>query len=270
MSVQPTVRPSARAVIAASILAGYQEFAATFKVRVWLTGWVVRLAFQVLFWSLVGEYVAGQQLVDFMLIGNVLGIVALEGSAIAAAAATERYLGVLGLLVGTPGDHVLCVFSRSTMRVVMATCSSTLVFLALVLGLRVPVPWPASVWILPVLVVVSMTCYCYGCFVAAMVFRFPFLERGAVNIAYLSVIVFAGVNVPVSFWPLPVQVLSDCLPITHGLHAVRAIINGGSWPGVVEQVGLELVVGAGWVVLAYYLLRRWIDRDRRAGRIDLG
>jgi ABC-2 type transport system permease protein len=267
MSVHSTFRTN---VVAASARSGYEEFAETFKLRVWLTGWVVRLAFQVLFFSLVGKYVEGQRLVDFMLIGNVLGVIALEGSVIAHSAVAERNLGVLGLLVGTPGNHVLCVFSRPVMRVVMATCSSTLVFLTLILTLHVPVPWPGSLGIFPVLVIVSMTAYCYGCFVAAMVYRFSILESGAVNIAYLSVIVFAGVNVPVTFWPRPVRVLSDCLPITHGLHAVREIVAGGSWATVFAQVGLELLTGAAWLVVAYVLLARWIDRDRHAGRLDLG
>ncbi|QKG18648.1 ABC transporter permease [Actinomadura verrucosospora] len=270
MSEQRPLRPSAATVIAASARAGFEEFTETFQIRLWLTGWVVRLAFQVMFFSLVGKYVEGQRLVDFMLIGNVLGVIALEGSAIAPAAATERYFGVLGMLVGTPGNHVLCVLARPTMRIAMATCSSTVVFLVLTSVLDVAVPWPAGLCILPVLVVVSLTCYCYGCFVSAMVYRFAFLEPGAVNIAYLSVIVFAGVNVPVSFWPAPVRVLSDCLPITHGLHAVRTIVARGPWSSVIGQVLLELLVGAAWLAVAYLLLARWIDRDRRAGRLDLG
>ncbi|GAB3988791.1 hypothetical protein GCM10029978_112110 [Actinoallomurus acanthiterrae] len=270
MSVHRIFHPNALAVVAASARSGYEEFAETFQLRVWLTGWVVRLAFQVLFFSLVGKYVEGQRLVDFMLIGNVLGVIALEGSVIANTAATERYLGVLGLLVGTPGNHVLCLFSRPMMRIVMATCSSTLVFLALILTLRVPVPWPSSLAIFPVLVIVSMTAYCYGCFVATMVYRFSFLETGAVSLGYLSVIVFAGVNVPISFWPRPVRVVSDCLPITHGLHAVREIVARGSWTTVFLQVGLELLTGAAWFAVAYVLLARWIDRDRHAGRLDLG
>jgi hypothetical protein len=53
----------------------------------------------------------------------------------------------------------------------------------------------------------------------------------------------AGANVPVDFWPGPVQAVANLLPVTHGLLAVRQLLDGGgeaaaaprsapsSWPG---------------------------------------
>ena len=116
---------------------------------------------------------------------------------------------------------------------------------------------------------VAVSCYCYGCFMAALVYRFEWLQSAASNVSYLAVTVLAGVNVPTDYWPRPVQLVSDILPVTHGLRAVRALTGQVPMALPAVQVLLELLVGVGWLVAAMFLLRRWIEADRAAGRIDL-
>lgn len=261
--------PSALATARNSFLAGYGEFRALFNPLLWLGGWVTRLVFQAVFFSMVGSYVGGPALVRYILIGNVLGVIALEGAAMAHAAYQQRHSGLLTLMLSTPANQVAAMLARDAIRIVLGWASSTIVFVALVLVFRVPLPWPDGLLVLPILLVVSLACYCYGCLVATLVYRFEFLNRSATNLAYLTVTVLAGINVPISFWPLPLRLCSEVLPVTHGLVAVRTLLAGGAATTVLGQVLLEIVVGAGWLTLAIVALRRAVEADRRSGRLEL-
>ena len=258
MTAVPTVGVAGAARAAAT--AGYHEFRAMIDLRTWLGGYVVRLAFQVVFFTMVGRFVGGQELVHFLLVGNILAIIAMQGVANSQTVLHERIGGTLMLLTASPTDGLAAILARNAIRIVLSLVSSILVLVTLMLAFRM---------LPPILLVVAVSCYCYGCFMAALVYRFEWLQSAASNVSYLAVTVLAGVNVPTDYWPRPVQLVSDILPVTHGLRAVRALTGQVPMALPAVQVLLELLVGVGWLVAAMFLLRRWIEADRAAGRIDL-
>ncbi|GAA1369399.1 ABC transporter permease [Catellatospora chokoriensis] len=256
-------------VARAAAVAGYQEFRSLFSLRAWLGGYVVRLLFQVIFFSMVGKYVGGPGLVQYLLVGNVLAIIAMQGVAHAQSAAAERTSGFLLPLVGSPADHVVTLLARNAIRLVLSLASGIIVLTVLVIAFGLPLPLPGVLFVPPVLLAVAISCYCFGCFLAALVYRFEGLRQVASNAAYLTVAVFAGVNVPISYWPRPLQVFSEILPVTHGLRALRALLGQVPQAAPGGQVAWELLVGTGWMLAAGVLLRWWIDADRASGRLDL-
>ena len=76
-----------------------------------------------------------------------------------------------------------------------------------------------------------------------------------------------GVDVPPSVLPAPVRALSEVLPLTHGLMAVRLVLAGRSLTAAAGPLALELATGAGWFLAALLILRRLETRSRRDGRI---
>jgi hypothetical protein len=92
----------------------------------------------------------------------------------------------------------------------------------------------------------------------------------ALNVGYLSVMTVSGVNVPVDFWPGPVQAVANLLPVTHGLLAVRQVLDGGSLAAAAPQVGAELLVAAGWLAASWLSYHRFFRRARITGSFDVG
>jgi ABC-2 type transport system permease protein len=64
------------------------------------------------------------------------------------------------------------------------------------------------------------------------------------------------------------QQLSTVLPLTHGLAGVRVLFGGAPLAVLGPAAGRELIVAAGWLVLAVVTFRIFIDRARRTGNLD--
>ncbi|MFE3762118.1 ABC transporter permease [Streptomyces sp. NPDC059104] len=264
-----TRTPKAWPVVRESAIAGYREFRVFFTLRLWLGGWVVRLFFQVLFFSLAGLYVAGDTQISYLLVGNALAVLALEGAVVAHAASAERDQGTLTSLVLSPGSVVLSMFSRGLLRIALATASSTIVLVTVLAVMRLDFPWVRLPALLPILVLVASSCYGYGWFFGAIVYKFRNFRDTSTNLAYLLITMICGVNVPLGYWPGPVQVIAQFLPLTHGLLVVRALL--GQIPPVDVPLHLlaEAAIGLCWTGLAGLLLHLFVESDRATGRLEL-
>ncbi|MBW8486564.1 ABC transporter permease [Actinomadura parmotrematis] len=114
--------------------------------------------------------------------------------------------------------------------------------------LGVPLPWPQAAYAVPAiaLVAVSGYGYGYGCVLGAISVRLPNAMWLVLNIGYGVVLTFCGVSVPVAFWPRPVRAVADVLPVTHGLQAIRGLLDGAPAGQVAGRLALEAAVGAAW------------------------
>jgi ABC-2 type transport system permease protein len=90
------------------------------------------------------------------------------------------------------------------------------------------------------------------------------------NLGYLPIMAFCGVNVPVSFWAPPLQAIAQVLPLTHGLDAIRTVLAGGPATTVLGQVGLEIAVGAGWLAIASWSIGQVARRGVVTGSLEFG
>jgi ABC-2 type transport system permease protein len=266
--MERTGSPHPGMVARRSAVAGLQEVGAFFRPGTWLGGWVTRLAFQVVFYGLAGRFIGEHDLVAYLLIGNAMAVIALEGVRIAPMARTQRGQGTVMLLVCSPASPVAAILGRSVVQIALGFASSSIVFTGMALIFRLGVSWPRNLLAFPVMLAISCSCFGYGSFMAALLYRFDTL-RNVSNISYMTISVFAGVNVPTSYWPRPIQVFAQFLPVTHGLQAVRSIMGESGYGGPpLLEVPLELAVGAGWFAAACLLLRAMINTDRQTGRLD--
>jgi ABC-2 type transport system permease protein len=88
-------------------------------------------------------------------------------------------------------------------------------------------------------------------------------DRPGGRTAYL-ILLTAGVFVPPGRIPW-VDALGQLMPLRHGLAAVRALLQGRPWQG---ELMLELVVGIGWAVAAWLIVRLQVRRARADGIDD--
>jgi len=57
--------------------------------------------------------------------------------------------------------------------------------------------------------------------------------------------------------------------LTHGLLAIRGVIDGASYLDVAPQMGLELLIGLIYATLAWLIFRKRIMDTRRTGQMEL-
>lgn len=57
--------------------------------------------------------------------------------------------------------------------------------------------------------------------------------------------------------------------MTHGLAAIRSVLNGESAATILANVAMEFGVAVGWFVVAALTMDRMADAGRRNGSIEL-
>jgi ABC-type multidrug transport system permease subunit len=261
------MRDQAR-VLRYTAMAAFAELRTIYTWRTWLFAWLTRLLVQVAFFGLIGRMLGGQERVDFLVVGASVVIVALEAMTVILVATVERRAGTLALMVAAPSTHLTVYLGRGVHFLASGLVTSNIAFFvsAAVFGVRLP--WPEVLLVPPLTAVIGVAAYCYGAFVASFVIGFPGLRWTALNLSGSVVTTFAGVYVPLSFWPDAIRYAAAVLPASHGLVAVRTLIGGGPASAVLANVALELAVAAGWGLLAALGFQRMVRRGRVVGSID--
>ncbi|GLZ31120.1 transport permease protein [Lentzea sp. NBRC 105346] len=254
-------------VLKHSAIASWAEFTAFYTWKTWTFTWLSRLLIQVCFYALIGRMIGS---VDYLLVGNAVAIMAIDACVVILLAIGERRSGTLSLMVAAPSTHLTIYLGRGLIHLVSGVVASVTAFLVLPPLFGVHLPWPQALLVPVLITAVGLSCYCYGACVASFVLGFPAARWLALNISYLTLMTFCGVNVPTDFWPDWVRRVVSFLPMTHGLTAMRALIANGPASTVVTQVVLELLVGAAWFALAAVGFNRMVRRGRRDGSIEFG
>lgn len=252
----------------ASVVFAIAEMRATHTPKTYVFGWLLRLILQTIFFALVAGYVGRSVSLQYSLVGNAVVLACLESMIVVLMMVQERSTGTLPLLAASPTSHVPVYAGRGLHWLASGLVSSMTAFTLLPFVLGVPLPWPRAALALPVIAVVGVTSYCYGCVLGSAALRYSGITWLLLNLGYLQVMAFAGVNVPRSFWPAPVQAYADILPVTHGLQAVRDVLAGAPAGTVLGQVTLEILVGLGWLAVAVFSINLVVRRGIATGSLE--
>jgi ABC-2 type transport system permease protein len=262
-----TVAGSVRVVRAATATAR-ADLAVIYTWRTWLFGWLVRILAQVTFFALIGRLLGSQAIEHYLIVGNAVAICVLESMMVVASTTWERAEGTLPLLVAAPGSLPAVFIGRSVQWIADGTVCASIAFFAVGAAFGLPLRWPGVLLVVPLILIISVSTYCFGLCVAALVLRVVGLRNAAANVVYLALIALTGAEVPRSVFPRWLTVVTDGMPVTHGLTAVRDTVAGRGVAGIASSAGLELVVGVIWLVVAMQLFRRFADGGRRTGSIE--
>lgn len=247
---------------------GVADYYGAMSPQVWAGGWFLRMLAQVTFFALIGRLLDSAATVHFLVVGNATMLAALGALLATQSSAWERWAGTLPLLVASPTSAVAVFASRSLVVAADGMAISLGAFVVIVPLFGVAVAWPQA-FALPLLVlVVALSVYALGTFLGGIAARVPNTRNVLANVAQVTMMAICGVNVPLSFYPEPVQWLAQLLPLTHGLAAIRDLLAGEAAAVVLANVGLELAVGAGWLLLALFSFDRLAEAGRRDGSIE--
>lgn len=254
-------------VLRYAALSGFHDFGATYTIWSWLFGLFARMLAQVAFFTFIGRLLDSPEQVRFLFVGNV--VMAAAAGALTATVATswERGAGTLPLLVASPTSPVLVLMGRSVFFIANGLVLSLGALFLVAPLFDVPIPGARLPWLLALLGLVTASTYMAATFLGALVLRATGARRTVANVARLTMMAFCGVSVPRELFPVPVQRVTDFLPLTHGLAAIRELFGAGRPAAVLGSAALEVVVAGGWLVLAVVSFRRLADAGRRDGSI---
>lgn len=250
--------------------AGLADYRAIFTWRSWLAGWYVRVFFQVSFFALIGERLGDDEKTYYLLVGNSMLIAGLLGIFSLNMTSAERWAGTLPLLVASPSSPVLVFSARGSYLAIDGAVSALAALFVAGPLFGMDLPWPRVLTVVPITLAIALASYGFGTFLAGVVFRFRNINSLVVVTTYVSLMAACGVNVPLSYYPEPIELLSRLLPLTNGLLAIRGVFEGAPPGTILGDAALEAAVGVGWMTAALLSFNRLASRGRRDGSLDYG
>jgi len=180
----------------------------------------------------------------------------------------ERQFQTLGLLLASPARRLPLFLGRSLPVILNGFLVSVVALGVGALLLRVSLPASSLFPLVVVVAVASFACTGLGLTTAALAMR---VRETAVlsNLLFGVLLIFCGVNVPLSAMPGWMSAVAHWLPMTHGIAAARSLAGGASWSSVLPQVFAELGVGLLYVVIGLGLLAVFERESRRYATLDL-
>jgi ABC-2 type transport system permease protein len=246
------------------LVGGVTSYRALFR---WLSPWIlipvflVSPIFQILLFAFVGR-TAGVGNDAYFLIGNSVQYAAIPclfamGNTISG----ERNQATLPLLLASPARRVPLFLGRS-LPVILNGFLVAVVALAIgALLLRVRFPVSSLLPLALVVAVCAFACTGLGLLIAALALRVREVTV-LTNVFFGVLLIFSGVNVPVSTLPGWMAAVSAWLPLTHGIAAARQVAAGASLTSAGGDLLTEAGIGALYVLVALVLLA-WLERESR-------
>jgi ABC-2 type transport system permease protein len=274
LPAEPAVRPNAGAVTNAVrlfFIGGLTSYRALFS---WLSPWilvptfVLGPIFQILFFAYVGR-AAGAQDDAFFVIGNAVQYASIPclfamGNTISG----ERQQATLPLLLASPAARIPLFLGRALPVIVNGLVVSVVALFAGAFLLGVHLQPQSAVPLTLVVAVSAFACTGLGLTNAALALR---VRETAVlpNILFGILLIFAGVNVPLSSLPPWMASVAHWLPLTHGIDAARRVAAGAPLAAVRTDLFAEAALGLGYALVGLALLALFERESRRKATLDV-
>ena len=250
------------------LLVGYTEFTNYWNWKTWFGGWMLQMISQALFFALLARLFGSADHERFLLIGNAVAVGAVAVGWTVPSSRWDRNVGSYPLLVVAPSSLVPATIGRTSIWLAAGIATSLVAFLILGVMFDLGLPWPDTLFLLPLLVLTATSTYCLALFLGTIVTRLPKVSNFIQLLMQIFARAFCGVSVPVAFWPDAVQFIVRLLPITHGLQAIRLLLDEGPIAAILQHAALEAMVATGWIVLAILAMDRLANAGRRDGSIE--
>lgn len=207
---------------------------------------------------LIAKAAGGNELAQFALIGNAVQIAVFSAVfSMTIVIEAEKWNNTLQYLIASPSNWLPMMLGKGMADYGDSLVGAALVFAILppILGIQLPV-WNLLASI-PVILITVLAASSLGWLIGAIALPIRWGTLISNMMGYAMMIV-CGVNFPLIALPPVVQIIGNVLPVTHGLQAIRLIIEGSSYLQVLPLIGLELLIAvvygaAAWLIFGYRL-----------------
>ena len=222
-------------------------------------------AAQILFFVEFGVFATGSGNAIYFALGNALQLTANAGIfGVIATVANEREFGTLPILLGSPANRLVTFLSRAGVNVIDGILTVVVGLALTAFVFRIDLSHGNLPLLALCIVVISLTTAGLGLLFGSL----GLVMRDAIvvaNILYYLLLVFCGINFPVSRLPAVLQLVAYALPLTRGVEAARQAVAGASLGDVAGLLAGEIAVGLAYAFLGYLLFRALEGYARRGG-----
>ena len=223
--------------------------------------------FQVLFFAYLGRFSHVRD-DTFFVVGNSVQVCAMAAVyGMAMTIGGERWTQTLAPLLATPANRLALFLGRALPQIVNGFLVSAFAFTVSRLLLDFDPPLSAVPRLAFIVLLSTTSCAGFGLVTGALGLRLRDVFTVA-NPAYFAMLLFCGVNIPLSALPGWMEAVGRCLPLTHGIEAAREVARGASLGSVSGLLWREALIGACWFLAAYVLMRFFEAEGRRRASLE--
>lgn len=212
--------------------------------------------------SMVTRFSTGRDASDQVVVG--MAVLALSGivfGGILQSFTYERDFGTLPVILASRGSRLVAYWSRGALHYLDGLVAAAVTLLAAVVVFGVDVSATHFGTVTLALLAMSASCTAFALFGG----NFTLILRNwlvLISVANGSMLALTGIVVPRDALHPLLEVIGGGLPLTHGLVALRAGVEGASPSLVAGAIGSELLVALGYAVVGS-VLYRWIEYRAR-------
>lgn len=246
------------------------DFFVMFTPRTYLIAWVPRIVSQVAFYILFATFAGGPDFVQFALVGNAVQLLNQTATGWVTASVTwEQRVGTLPLLIASPSSPLLVLSGRNFGMGLHAYLTGLIGVLVVAPLLGLSLTFMKAVLIALLLLLIALSCYGFGLLLGGIALRNRAYRSVLANLVTNLMLSLCGINFAVSALPAWVQPISNVLPLTHGLQAIRGVLGDAPATLIWQQVGLEMLIGVVYAFVAQAVFRNLLARSRKRGTLEL-
>jgi ABC-2 type transport system permease protein len=250
-------------------LVGLGDFGAVLDWRFWLVTWGARVAAEAIFYSFLGKLIDSSDVLRFLVVGSMIGVGSTSAFWASAFFTADRWDGTYPMLIAAPASMIPPIVGRTSVWMLNGVASSLLAFLILRYVFDIAFPLVEALAAVPIILLTVASAYSAALLLGGLMAPWPAAQNFIRTNVTTLLMAFSGVTVPISFWPGPLEAVAQALPLTHGLRAIRTLIDNGATTTVLNESGLQLLVGLGWLIAGMLLMERAANVGRANGTIDL-
>lgn len=229
-----------------------------------------RFILQALFFTLLARTAGGPEMARFALVGNAMGNAAITSLVmLGISMEIEKWSGTLPLLIASPARWLPLMIGRAAAGYVdamLGVLTTYVVLLPLMAGAGLSVA--RLLWATPIMLLTIATLSGLGWLLGSITLPMRIGLLVSNQMAY-TMFVVCGVNFPLEALPPWLQIVGRALPLTNGLEAMRAVIDGASYLDVAPLLAAEIAIGVVYAAVAWLVFGWRLRATQKSGHLEL-
>jgi ABC-2 type transport system permease protein len=234
----------------------------------YITTKLIGPATYMIFFVLLGRFIAGQNDASFYVIGNAILATSLSGIyGVSMSIDGDRWTRTLIYLFGTPANRFFMFFGRAFIHILDGMLGVVIGLLLGVILFRLDLSQSNLLGLALTILITNfstaglgLTLGCLGLITRNVMF--------VNNALFVMLWIFSGANISIDALPIWAQQVSTVLPLTRGVASARLVISGADLKEVMPLLSVELLIGLIYTFIGYFMFRQFEYQAKKRGTLE--